>query len=74
MRESRGGGGDRGVRHPGKSQVICVGPEGGGRGPPPPGKSQVIWGSIGNKQVDPSMKKLDPPPPDLEKVEPPPEP
>ena len=33
-------------------------PEGGGgvggqEGPNPPGKSQVIWGSIGNKQLNP---------------------
>ena len=26
----------------------------------PPGKSQVIWVSIGNKQLDPPWKKLDP--------------
>ena len=31
-----------------------------GSGPPPPGKSQVIWDSIGNKQLDPPGKKLDP--------------
>ena len=38
-------------------------PEGGGGtgGPDPPGKSQVIWVSIGNKQLDPSCKKLDSP-------------
>ena len=36
-------------------------PEGGTGGPDPPGKSQVIWVSIGNKQLDPSWKKLDPP-------------
>ena len=37
-------------------------PEGGTGGPdPPPGKSQVIWVSIGNKQLDPPWKKLDPP-------------
>ena len=36
----------------------------GGQGvqTPPPGKSQVIWVSIGNKQLDPPWKKLDPPP------------
>ena len=26
----------------------------------PPGKSQVIWVSIGNKQLDPPWKMLDP--------------
>ena len=36
----------------------------------PHGKSQVIWVSIGNKQLDPPWKKLDP----LENVGPPPEP
>ena len=39
-------------------------PEGGTVGPeppPPPGKSQVIWVSIGNKLLDPTWKKLDPP-------------
>ena len=36
---------------------------GGGQGvQTPPGKSQVIWFSIGNKQLDPPWKKLDPPP------------
>ena len=34
---------------------------GGTGGPDPPGKSQVIWVSIGNKQLDPPGKKLDPP-------------
>ena len=38
-------------------------PEGGTGGPDPPGKSQVIWVSMGNKQLDPSCKKLDLPPP-----------
>ena len=40
-------------------------PEGGGGtgGSDPPGKSQVIWVSIGNKQLDPPWKKLNPPPP-----------
>ena len=42
-RGSRGGGGDRGVL--------------------PPGKSQVIWGSIGDKQLDPSLEKVGPPSP-----------
>ena len=36
-------------------------PEGGTGGPDPPAKSQVIWVSIGNKQLDPPWKKLDPP-------------
>ena len=36
-------------------------PEGGKGGPDPPGKSQVIWVSIGNKQLDPLWKMLDPP-------------
>ena len=40
------------------------GGEGGGGGGQgvrtPPGKSQVIWVSIGNKQLDPRWKKLDP--------------
>ena len=39
----------------------CVS-RGGSGGPDPPGKSQVIWVSIGYKQLDPSGKKLDPPP------------
>ena len=30
---------------------------------PPPGKSQVVWVSIGNKQLDPPMEKVGPPPP-----------
>ena len=35
---------------------------GGGKGvQTPPGKSQVIWVSIGNQQLDPPWKKLDPP-------------
>ena len=38
-------------------------PEGGTGGPDPPGKSQVIWVSIGNKQLDHPLKKLDPSPP-----------
>ena len=38
-------------------------PEGGGTGGPDPSeKSQVIWDCIGNKQLDPPWKKLDPPP------------
>ena len=36
-------------------------PEGGLGVRIPPGKSQVIWVSIGNKQLDPPWKKLDPP-------------
>ena len=37
-------------------------PEGGGQGVrTPSGKSQIIWVSIGNKQLDTSWKKLDPP-------------
>ena len=48
-------------------------PEGGTGGLDPPGKSQVIWVSIGNKQLDPPWKELDPPPP-LENVGPPQEP
>ena len=49
-------------------------PEGGTGGPdPPPGKPQVIWVCIGNKQLDPLWKNLDPPPP-LENVGPPLEP
>ena len=44
----------------------CGSRGGGGTGvpdpPPPPGKAQVIWVSIGNKQLDPPWKKLDPPP------------
>ena len=45
---------------------------GGGQGVRiPPGKSQVLWVSIGNKQLDPSWKKLDP---TLENVGPPLEP
>ena len=32
-------------------------------GPDPPGKSQVIWVSIGNKQLDPPLEKVGPPPP-----------
>ena len=35
-------------------------PEGGTGGPDPPGKSQVLWVSIGNKQLDPPWKMLDP--------------
>ena len=39
-------------------------PEGGGGGgaggPDPTGQLQVIWVSIGNKQLDPPWKKLDP--------------
>ena len=48
-------------------QTVCKGyqpgadPEGGDRGSgPPPGKSQVTWVSIGNKQLDPPWKMLDP--------------
>ena len=36
----------------------------GGQGvltPPPPGTSEVIGVSIGNKQLDPPLEKLDPP-------------
>ena len=36
-------------------------PEGGQGVRTPPGKSQVIWVCIGNKQLDPLWKKLDPP-------------
>ena len=45
--------------------TINCGSRGGRTGDqdPPPGKSQVIWVSIGDKQLDPSWKKLDPPPP-----------
>ena len=50
-------------------------PEGGTGGPdPPPGKSQVIWVSIGNKQLDPPLEKVGPPPPPLENGGPPLEP
>ena len=54
-------------------------PGGWGAGvPDPPGKSQVIWISIGNKQLDPPWKKLDPlekvGSPGLENVGPPPKP
>ena len=45
---------------------------GGAGGLDPPEKSQVIWVSMGNKQLDPSWKKLDPTP--LENVGPPLEP
>ena len=45
---------------------------GGTGGPDPPGKSQVIWVSIGDKQLEPPWKKLDPLP--LENVRPPLEP
>ena len=39
----------------------CGSSGGGGTGSPDlPGKSQVIWVSIGNKQLDPPWKKLDP--------------
>ena len=56
----------------GKSGKVKRGSRGGGGGGAggsgPPGKSQVIWGSIGNKQLDPlpgrswtpTLKKLDP--------------
>ena len=40
----------------GKSGKVKRGSRGGGGGAGgsgPPGKSQVIWGSIGNKQLDP---------------------
>ena len=46
---------------------------GGGMGqgfPDPPGKSQVMWGSIGNKQLDPSLEKVGPPPPTWKKLDP----
>ena len=46
---------------------------GGTGGPDPPWKSQVTWVSIGNKQLEPPWKRLDPPPP-LENVGPPLEP
>ena len=36
------------------------GSRGGDRGSDPPGKSQVIWVSIGNKQLDFPLEKLDP--------------
>ena len=55
----------------GKSQAWIQ--RGRGQGVRPHGKSQVIWGSIGNKQLDPSLEKVGPPPL-LEKVGPPPEP
>ena len=58
-----------------KSSVDSEG--GGGQGfPDPPGKSsQVIWGSIGNKTLDPFPgKSRTPPPPHLEKCGPPAEP
>ena len=61
----------------GKSQRRIQRGGGVGQGfPDPPGKSQVIWGSIGNKQLDPSLEKVGPPPPPphLENVGPPPEP
>ena len=61
-----GGGGGQGGPPPWKITSYMRGSRGGrtgGSAPPPPGKSQVIWGSLGNKQVDPSLKKLDPPPP-----------
>ena len=53
--------------------ISSADPEGGGQGVrTPPGKSQVIWVSIGDKQLDPPWKKLDPPPPPtLENVGPP---
>ena len=41
--------------------VSSADPEWGTEGPDPPGKSQVIWVSIGNKQLDPPWKELDPP-------------
>ena len=43
----------------GKSQAWIQ--RGGGTGGSSPGKSQVIWGSIGDKQLDPSLEKVDPP-------------
>ena len=77
MRGSRncrpGGGGGWGVEQRGKVDIpqqrgksgtkSSVNPEGGGgQGVRPHGKSQVIWGSIGNKQLDPSLEKVGPPP------------
>ena len=38
-------------------------PEGGQGSGSPPGKSQAIWVSIGNKQLDPPLEKVGPPPP-----------
>ena len=65
-----GGGGQRGKvdipQQRGKREQSSADPEGGrGAGVSgPPRKPQVIWGSIGNKQLDPLPgKKLDPPPP-----------
>ena len=46
----------------GKSQA-WIQRGGGDRGVLPPGKSQVIWGSIGDKQLDPSLEKVGPPSP-----------
>ena len=73
--DPEGGGGTGGSATLENNKLYAWVQRGADRGvrPPPPGKSQVIWGSIGNKQVDPSLKKLDPPPwPG--KVEPPPKP
>ena len=36
----------------------------------PPGKSQVIWVSIGNKQLDPPLEKVGPPPPPWKMLDP----
>ena len=43
-------------------QVKC-GSRGGTEGPDPPGKSQVIWVSVGDKQLDPLLEQVGPPPP-----------
>ena len=76
----RGGGGGGGLEQlgkvdmpqqrgiSGKSQARIQRGEGGSG---PPGKSQVIWGSIGNKQLNPLPRKSwTPPPPRLKKVGP----
>ena len=36
----------------------------------PPGKSQVLWVSIGNKQLDPPLEKVGPPPLENEMLDP----
>ena len=65
------GGGGQGGPPPWKITRYMRGSRGGRTGgSAPPGKSQVIWGSIGNKQVDPSLKKLDPPPLTWKKLNP----
>ena len=51
------------IEHYSTEATICkasADPEGGQGVRTPPGKSQVIWVSIGNKQLDPPGKKLDP--------------